>query len=160
MRNGAGDCEWRHKPEVRRGFGEIWKSHLSGELDTEREGSTFAARSGQTNLREMVVGGQMKSQNRKNVYLSPYVEEPLKSFVPELRSRKCFFVFRDSYVLCIYVINIMNVLCTGMDMSILRSRVWLWYIPSGWQMTFNSSIKMYQFFIWLFPHLFYAMANY
>ena len=30
-----------------------------------------------------------------NVYLSPYVEEPLnskviKSFVPELRSRKCF----------------------------------------------------------------------
>ena len=36
------------------------------------------------------------------------VEEPLnskviKSFVPELRSRKCFFVFRDSYVLCIYI---------------------------------------------------------
>ena len=37
-------------------------------------------------------------------YLSPYVEKPLnskviKSFVPELRSRKCFFVFRDSYVI-------------------------------------------------------------
>ena len=58
--------------------------------------------------------GRWKSQNRKNVYLSPYVEEPLnskviKSFVPELRSRYVFFVFRDSYVLCIYV---MNILCT------------------------------------------------
>ena len=42
------------------------------------------------------------------MYLSPYVKEPLnskviKSFVPELRSRKCFFVFQDSYVLCIYI---------------------------------------------------------
>ena len=47
------------------------------------------------------------------MYLSPYVEEPLnskviKSFVPELRSRKCFFVFRDSYVLCIYVMNFLR----------------------------------------------------
>ena len=43
-------------------------------------------------------GGRWKSQNRMNVYLSPYVEEPLnskliKSFVPELRSRKCFSCF-------------------------------------------------------------------
>ena len=41
----------------------------------------------------------------------PYVEKTfnskvIKSFVPELRSHKCFFVFRDSYV--IY----MNILCT------------------------------------------------
>ena len=45
-----------------------------------------------------VEGGRWKSQNRKNVYISPYVEEPLnskviKSFVPELRSRKCFSCF-------------------------------------------------------------------
>ena len=44
-------------------------------------------------------GGRWKSQNRKNGYLSPYVEEPLnskviKGFVPELRSRKCFSCFR------------------------------------------------------------------
>ena len=43
-------------------------------------------------------GGRWKSQNRKKVYLSPYVEEPLysnviKSFVLELRSRKCFSCF-------------------------------------------------------------------
>ena len=47
-------------------------------------------------------GGRSKSQNRKNVYLSPYVEEPLnskviKSFVPELRSRE---YFRVSGFLC------------------------------------------------------------
>ena len=43
-------------------------------------------------------GGRWKSQNKKNVYLFPYVEEPLnskviKSFVPELRSCKCFSCF-------------------------------------------------------------------
>ena len=47
---------------------------------------------------EMGVGYKWKSQNRKNVYHSSYVEEPLnskviKSFVPELRSRKCFSCF-------------------------------------------------------------------
>ena len=72
-------------------------------LDTEREGSTFGARRGQTNLRATGAardwgGGRWKSQNRKNVFLSPYVEESLnskiiKSFVPELRSRKCFSCF-------------------------------------------------------------------
>ena len=55
-----------------------------------------------------------KSKNRKNVYFSPYVEEPLnskviKSFVPELRRRYMFFEFRDSYVL---YIDVMNILCT------------------------------------------------
>ena len=40
------------------------------------------------------------------VSLSPYVEKPfnskvIKSFVPELRSRQVFFVFRDSYVIYI-----------------------------------------------------------
>ena len=43
----------------------------------------------------------------------PYVEtfnsKVIKGFVPELRSRYVFFVFRDSYVLCIYV---MNIICT------------------------------------------------
>ena len=44
----------------------------------------------------------------------PYVEKPfnskvIKSFVPELRSRYVFFVFRDSYVLCIHV---MSIICT------------------------------------------------
>ena len=45
--------------------------------------------------------------------LSPYVEKPfnskvIKSFVPELRSRKCFLCFRIP-MLYVYV---MNILCT------------------------------------------------
>ena len=49
-------------------------------------------------LHEIGGGGRWQSQNRKNVYLSPYVEEPLnskviKSFVPEQRSPKCFSCF-------------------------------------------------------------------
>ena len=68
-----------------------FEKELSWELDTEREGSTFGARRGQTNLRATGAardeGGGWKSQNRKNVDLSPYFEEPLnskviKSFVP------------------------------------------------------------------------------
>ena len=46
-----------------------------------------------------------KSQDRKNVYLSPYVDEPLNSKVIksfELRSRKCFLCFEIPmfYVIC------------------------------------------------------------
>ena len=45
-----------------------------------------------------VVWGRWKSQHRKIVPLSSYVEKPfnskvIKSFVPELRSRKCFSCF-------------------------------------------------------------------
>ena len=44
-------------------------------------------------------GCRWKYQNRKNVYLSPYAEEPLntkviKSFIPEIRCRKCFSCFK------------------------------------------------------------------
>ena len=71
-----------------------------------------------------------KSQDRKNVYLSPYVEKPLNSkvikcFVPELRSRKCFSCFEIPmfYVLCIYVTNIMNIL-----MYVSHIHLWVCYI--------------------------------
>ena len=74
-------------------------------------------------------GGRWRSQNRKNVYLSPCVEEPsnskvIKSFVPELRNRYVFFVFRDSYVLCIYVTNILCTFHTYPD-------IWLCYISAN-----------------------------
>ena len=66
------------------------------------------------------------------MYLSPYVEKPLnskvmKSFVPELRSRKCFLCFGIPIYIYIYmcVMNIMNVLRTGMNMSISHIHVWL-----------------------------------
>ena len=101
--NGARECGWCHAPEAHGGFWGFWKSQLV-ELRTGQQTrrSTFGSRRGQTNLRATGAardgGGRRKSQNRKNVYLSPHVEEPLnskviKSFVPELRSRKCFSCF-------------------------------------------------------------------
>ena len=69
------------------------------------------------------VGCRWKSQNRKNVYLSPYVEEPLnskviKSFVPELRSRKCFSYF-EFPMFYVYIYE--------HYMSILHICIWLLY---------------------------------
>ena len=40
-------------------------------------------------------------------YTETFNSKVIKGFVPELRSRYVFFVFRDSYVLCIYVVNIL-----------------------------------------------------
>ena len=74
-----------------------------------------------------VVWGRWKSQHRKIVYLLPHVKKPfnskvIKSFVPEVRSRKCF---RISGFLCYLYMDIMNVLRTGMNMSISHIHVWL-----------------------------------
>ena len=99
---------------VRGGFWEIWEKSVSWELDPEREGSTFGARWGETNLYAMGatrVGGADEKASIERLCISlPYVEtfnsKVIKGFVPELRSRYLFFVFRDSYVLCIYVMNI------------------------------------------------------
>ena len=70
-----------------------------------------------------MVESRWKSQNRKNVYLSPYVEEPLNSkgikrFVPELRSRKCFSCFEiPMFYVYIYEYSV----------SISYIRIWLRY---------------------------------
>ena len=76
-----------------------------------------------------MVLGRWKSRDRKIVSLSLYVEKPLnskviKSFVPELRSRKCFSCFGIP-MLYMCVMDILNVLRTGMNMSISRIHVWL-----------------------------------
>ena len=68
----ANDVTHRKRAED---FGKFEKvSLLSWELDTGREGLTFGARRGQTNLRATGAApdgeGRWKSQNRKNVYLS------------------------------------------------------------------------------------------
>ena len=62
-----------------------------------------------------VLGGgcRWKSHHKRLCISLPCVKtfnsKVIKGFVPELRSRYVFFVFWDSYVLCIYVTNI---LCT------------------------------------------------
>ena len=96
-------CEWRDAPEAwaRRILGDLKKS-VELRPASEEHGSLSLARwsqaSGLGQVSHEMGGGRWKCQNRKNVYLSPYVEEPLnskviKSFVPELRSRRCFSCF-------------------------------------------------------------------
>ena len=110
MGNGATECGWRHAPEVHGGFWGFWKSQLV-ELSCclGRRWLAFACspKPGQCPCDRCHTkwGGRWKRQNRKNVYLSPYVEEPLnskviKSFIPELRSHKCFSCFE---ILMFYV---------------------------------------------------------
>ena len=109
-------CEWHHAPEAR--------AEDLGDFEKVVELSPASEEDGWLSLarRDLVAGatrvrwgwGRWKSQHRKIVPLSPYVEKPfsskeIKSFVSELGSRYVFFVFRDSYILCIYV---MNILCT------------------------------------------------
>ena len=106
-----------HRKRARGGFWGFWKTHLI-ELNpaSGEDGWLSLARGGLGQVwHEMSGGGRWKSQNRKNVYLSPYVEEPLnskviKSFVPELRSRKCFSCF-EFPMLYVYIYIYMNIIC-------------------------------------------------
>ena len=113
-----------HWKRARRIWG-ILKKSVELRPASGEDGWLSLARGGLGQVSHGMGGGRWKSQNRKNVYLNPYVEEPLnpkviKSFVPQLRSRKCFFVFRDSYVLCYIYIWTLYVHFT-------HSRIWLWY---------------------------------
>ena len=101
-----------HRKHAQRIFG-IWEKSESWGFASEEEGWLSELAEALWWVPPMV-RGRWKSQHRKIVYHSPYVEKPfyskvIKSFVPELRSRKCFVVFRDSYVIYIWV---MNILCT------------------------------------------------
>ena len=88
---------------ARGGFGEIWKKgswvenktpNKRGRLSGLAEARRICARRAP---HEIGVGADGKA-SRERLCLSPYVEEPLnskviKSFVLELRSRKCFLCF-------------------------------------------------------------------
>ena len=114
-------CEWCHTSEAhaRRILGIFKKSVSEVESCLGRRRVAFAcSRRSRNGCARDGVGGRWKSQNRKNVYLSPYVEEPfnskvIKSFVTELRNRKCFSCFEiPMFYVYIYIYiytNIMNV---------------------------------------------------
>ena len=98
---------------MRGGFGEILKKSVSWDETYLREDGWFSLA-----RRDLCGGchtcwwGRWKSQNRKIVPLSPYVEEPLnskvikKSFVPEQRTRSVIFEFWDSYVLSLWTFDV------------------------------------------------------
>ena len=109
-------CEWRHAPEAcAEDFGGFEKSQLSLVLRSEEEGWISLASSGlvagATRVGGWVGGADGKASIKRLCISLPYVEtfnsKVIKGFVPEPRSRYVFFVFQDSYVLCIYVMNIL-----------------------------------------------------
>ena len=81
------------------------------------------------------VGSRWKSKNRKNVYLSPYVEEPfyylwvskvIKSFVPELRSRKCFS-------------------CSDIPMFYVYIYIYIWTFYVHFTYPYMGMVQLYEF---------------
>ena len=121
---GVNDVMYRKR--ARRIWG-IWEKSVSWVLASEEDGWLSELTEA---LRRVprVVGDRWKSQHRKIVYLSPYVEKPfnskvIKSFVPELRSK----VFRVSGFLCfLYMIYEHS-----MYVSHIRIHEWLCYTPSS-----------------------------
>ena len=106
----ATECGWHHAPEARGGFWGFSKKAQLVELSpASGEDGWLSLVCGGLGQVSNEMGGRWKSQNRKNVYLSPYVEKRLnskviKSFVPELRSRKCFSRFEiPMFYICIYI---------------------------------------------------------
>ena len=88
----------------------IWRKLEELRLDTGRDGWLSLVRGGLGQLSHEMGGGRWKGRNRKIVPLSPYVEKPLnskviKSFVPELGSRKCFSCF-EIPMFCVTYMNI------------------------------------------------------
>ena len=103
MGNGASKCEW----SVRRISGILKKVSRVENWTPNEKGWLSLARGGLGQVSHKM-GNRWKSQNRKNVYLSPYVEEPLnskviKSFVPELRSCYVFFSCFEIPMFYVYI---------------------------------------------------------
>ena len=89
-------------------LGDFEKVRLELSPASEEDGWLSLARGGLGQVSHEMGGGRWKWQNTKIVPLSPYVEKPLnskviKSFVPELRSRKCFSCFEIPMFYVIYL---------------------------------------------------------
>ena len=97
---------------------------MSWELDTEREGSTFRACWGKTNLRATGAArdgwgeADGKARTERICISIPYVEtfnsKVIESFVPELRSRNYFSCFLCyMYIFCEHFVNNLPNECLG-----------------------------------------------
>ena len=129
-------CKWRHAPEARaEDFGDFEEiSELRNAVGRRRV--TFASLQWPFGGCHTCWGvGRWKSQTRMNMYLSPYVEEPLnskviKSFLPKLRSGKCFSCFGIPmfYVYMLWTLYVH-----------LNIHVWLYYMKLKWQQIFSAN---------------------
>ena len=96
-------CEWRHTPEV---WAEIWEKSVSWVLPSEEEGWLLIARRGLA-AGVHVVWGRWKSKHRKMVSLYlcriTFKLKSNKKFCTWTKKSSVFFMFRDSYVISIYI---------------------------------------------------------
>ena len=133
MGNGATECGWRHAPEACEGFGGFWKSQLV-ELSPASEENGWLSL-GRRGLGQVPhgMGGSDEKARIERMCLSPCVEEPLnskviKSFVPELRSRKCFSCF-EIPMFYVYMLRTFWTFCVPVWICPFQHiRIWLWYI--------------------------------
>ena len=101
--------EWRHALEAcAEDLGVFEKSQLVEFLARKKTVGFRLLAEALWRVPHVLGGGRWKSQHRKIAPLSPYVEKPLnskviKSFVPELRSRKCFSYFEIPMFCVIYI---------------------------------------------------------
>ena len=157
MENKATEWAWRHASEARGGFGGFWKSQLIELSPASGEDGWLSLARGSLGQVSHERGGRWKSQNRKNMYLSPYVEEPInskviKSFVPDLRSRKCFSCFEIPmfyvYILWTFYVRFTHSRIMGMEHFVcLNLLIRFWFVP----IPFGDMVK-FQFlaqFLWI-----------
>ena len=120
---------------VRGGFGGFEKKSVELRYCLGRRRLTFGARRGlAASAHVVVVGADGKVVIERLCLSLPYVENPFNWKVI-----KSFFVFRDSYM---SVMDIMNVLCTGMNMSISHIPVWLCNICEIWTRNKDSILPI------------------
>ena len=163
-------------------FREIWKSQLV-ELRTKHRTRRVDFR-GSQRPDEFVCNGHCTRWGTDGKVIIerlcislPYVEtsnsKVIKGFVPELRSRYMYFVFRDSYVLCIYVMKILCTfhkaiwwLCNSETIKpIAKADKWVDTFPKGVSPKINAKewLKFEQFldsyiFILLWPRLIWCFS--
>ena len=122
-------CEWRHAPEA---WAEMWEKWVSWILPRKKKVDFRLL----AEARPVALGrcrtwfGVDGKVSIERWYLSPHVEKPFK-----LKGNKKFrtwtkksLVFLNSYVIYMWVMDIMNVLRTGMNMSISCIRIMVCYI--------------------------------
>ena len=141
-------CEWRHAPEAcTEDFGRFEKVS-SWVLRSEEEGWLSLARSGLMAGATRVGWGADGKASIERLCLSPSVEKPfnskvIKSFVPELRRRKCFSCFgipmlRTFYVRFAYPYHVYVIFChIGWIHKVFSSQ---WMLIPFWQHWFSCTM--------------------
>ena len=130
------ECEWRHAPEAcAEDFGDLRKvSELSSCVQTEKLSSSvrrrrlaFRASRGLAAGARTWFGADEKVV-KERLCRKTFKLKGNKKFRTWTKKSLAFFVFRDSYVIYIWV---MNILCTFHT----HPYIWQWYTTPYWQLT-------------------------